>query len=481
MAEAHRESGASMGAGDPSPPPLPPAEREDFIAAQRRHRVAARGYAVLSGFAIALQGLPFGLVVSPLLIGVAVLVVDVINLVVPVPDPLAAVATTLAGGDVTTAALAVPALLLPGSAWLVSLWWVIHRRVLRTGGASVLQMIDARDPTDDLAERQWRNVVQEMAIAAALPAPAVKVLDSAAVNAAAIGTSVDDAEVVVTRGLLDACNRAETQAVAGHLIAVIGNGDLRIGHAVLAYLMTYNLARALLLWPFDRGSRRLLAQVWRALRRSAAPSAEGVAINALTSRFLAEEDDINPVLGLPAMIIDLAWGVLQFISNLFIVGPLLALPWRRRRYLADATAVQLTRLPDALARALGHMVEHDVAIPGAGCTAPLFITGTEANAAPVSFGEALGIGAPLHPPLHKRLERLHRMGAMPRGASAAPAARRAGIVAYVLFGVLATPLVVALLLTVCALVYICVLLGLLVIGLLFVVTVLPAHAFLRGL
>jgi Zn-dependent protease with chaperone function len=348
----------------------------------------------------------------------------------------------------------------------------------------VLRTIGARDPTDDLAERQWRNVVEEMAIAAALPAPAVKVLDSAAVNAAAVGTSVDDAEVVVTRGLLDACNRAETQAVAGHLIAVIGNGDLRIGHAVLAYLMTYNLARALLLWPFDRGSRQLRAHVWRALRRGAARSAEGAAINALTSRFLAEDDDINPILGLPAMIIDLGWGVLQFISNLFIVGPLLALPWRRRRYLADATAVQLTRLPDALARSLRHMVEHDVAIPGTGFTAPLFITGTETDAAPVSFGEALGIGAPLHPPLHKRLERLHRMGALPHGASRASAGRRAGIGAHVasaLFVVLATPLIVALLLTVCALVYLCVLLGLLVVGLVFVVTVLPAHAFLRGL
>ena len=473
-----------LGGGDSFAPPLPRAEREDFIAAQRRHRAASRGYALLSVFAMALQGLPFGLVVSPLLIGVAVLVVDVVNLVVPVPDPLAAVVPILAGGNVSTAVLAVTALLLPGAVWLVILWWVIHRRVLRTGGASVLQTIGARDPTGDLAELQGRNVVEEMAIAAALPAPAVKVLDSAAVNAGAIGTSIDDAEVVVTRGLLDACNRAETQAVAGHLIAVIGNGDLRIGHAVLAYLMTYNLARALLLWPFDRGSRRLLAQVWRALRRDAAPSAEGAAVNALTSRLLAEDDDINPLLGLPAMIIDLAWGVLQFISNLFIVGPLLALPWRRRRYLADATAVQLTRLPDALARALEHMVEHDNVIPGAGCTAPLFITGTETNAASASFGEALGISAPLHPPLRKRLERLHRMGAMPHGASGTPAARRAGIGvigAYIVFGVLATPLVVALLLTVCALLYTCVLLGLLIVGLVFVVTVLPAHAFLRGL
>ena len=146
MAEGRREPGAAVGAGDPSPPAV---ERDDFIAAQRRHRAAARGYALLAGFAMALQGLPFGLGVSPLLIGVAVLAMDVVNLGVPVPDPLATAAATLAAGDVTTVALAVPALLLPGSAWLVSLWWIIHRRVLRTGGASVLRTIGAREPGDD--------------------------------------------------------------------------------------------------------------------------------------------------------------------------------------------------------------------------------------------------------------------------------------------------------------------------------------------
>jgi Zn-dependent protease with chaperone function len=40
------------------------------------------------------------------------------------------------------------------------------------------------------------------------------------------------------------------------------------------------------------------------------------------------------------------------ITLLFLLGWLLARSWHTRRYLADATAVQLTRNPDALARAL---------------------------------------------------------------------------------------------------------------------------------
>jgi hypothetical protein len=38
-----------------------------------------------------------------------------------------------------------------------------------------------------------------------------------------------------------------------------------------------------------------------------------------------------------------------------LLGPLLALSWRRRKYMADATAVRLTRDPDALATALSKM------------------------------------------------------------------------------------------------------------------------------
>jgi len=38
-----------------------------------------------------------------------------------------------------------------------------------------------------------------------------------------------------------------------------------------------------------------------------------------------------------------------------LLGPLLALSWRSRKYMADATAVRLTRDPDALATALNKM------------------------------------------------------------------------------------------------------------------------------
>ena len=43
------------------------------------------------------------------------------------------------------------------------------------------------------------------------------------------------------------------------------------------------------------------------------------------------------------------------IVSLFLLGPLLSLAWRQRKYMADATAVRLTRDPNTLAEPLEKM------------------------------------------------------------------------------------------------------------------------------
>ena len=76
----------------------------------------------------------------------------------------------------------------------------------------------------------WRsqlvNVVQEMAIAAGIPAPEVRLLDAKVANAAAARTDATASYVVVGRRLLDEFDREETEGLLAHLIGSIGNGDL---------------------------------------------------------------------------------------------------------------------------------------------------------------------------------------------------------------------------------------------------------------
>jgi Zn-dependent protease with chaperone function len=74
------------------------------------------------------------------------------------------------------------------------------------------------------------------------------------------------------------------------------------------------------------------------------------------------------------------WGLLRFflwIYTAMFVLPLVALTWRGRRYLADATAVQLTRYPDGVARGLTHLAESGPVIPGTEWASHLFVVGAE--------------------------------------------------------------------------------------------------------
>ena len=102
----------------------------------------------------------------------------------------------------------------------------------------------------------------------------------------------------------------------------------------------------------------------------------------------------------------------------FVIGPLLALVWRSRRYLADSTAVQLTRNPDGVARALAALSARGGTVPGAGWAAPLFIIGPRSGrSGPIGPAAAKsGIMGDdfsflsFDPPMRARMTRLRRQG-----------------------------------------------------------------------
>lgn len=128
---------------------------------------------------------------------------------------------------------------------------------------------------------------------------------------------------------------------------------------------------------------------------------------------------------------------LMFIIPL-LLEPMVALLWRRRRYLADASAVQLTRNPDAIGKGLVGLIARGGMIPGGQWAAPMFVVGPEAMNARLmavlrehssveaaqaaiaaggayvpegSFsGSESGSTVSFHPPLNRRLKALRRMG-----------------------------------------------------------------------
>jgi Zn-dependent protease with chaperone function len=272
--------------------------------------------------------------------------------------------------------------------------WVGMLLLFRHGGVGgTLASLNAREPNQaDLKELQLADVVQEMAIAAGLPAPKVMLIDSSGANAAAIGTSPQDARIVLSRRLIDDLDRDQMQALLASLVASIGNGDLRIAFNVTSVFEAAGLIVTLINAPFGKQSRSTLWRIIRyAFRRSPAGAQSADADE--VAELLADTLDVNStdidqffnqqnpgiikkffrLLLFPFVFTNLAVEItLWFFLNIML-GPCMALLWRTRRYLADAGAVEFTRNPDALARALQRLSEDTTTIEGGEWASHLFV------------------------------------------------------------------------------------------------------------
>jgi Zn-dependent protease with chaperone function len=415
---------------------------ETFFGAQRRHRRTARLFTVLAALGAVLQGIPLALILSPIFIGVEVLVADVVNLWRPTPDlgrevyrsvlelaEATAVRVDTSGGgaadpepgtlaDAARAALDLFVLSAPGLSVMLVLWWLVRRFMLRDGLGGVLVAAGGRPPDHaDAEEHQLVNVVAEMAIAAGIRPPRVLVLPAEVPNAAAFGRSPEAWTIAVSRGLLDDLDRDASQGVVAHLVGSVANGDLRMQHSVLALYAAHQLAQDLVAFPFARVSRERVRRAGRMLRGTATPVEEAETLRRLLSADF-DKGSANVFLLANALSFKMA----QFYTNCLVVGPLLTLPFRARRYLADATAVQLARSPDGLGRALAHLQEHRGDLPGARYAAIYAVTTPEPSIRELSTTDVstadggtddphdLVLPTSLHPPMRKRLDRLHRLG-----------------------------------------------------------------------
>jgi Zn-dependent protease with chaperone function len=381
---------------------------ETFFKAQKRNRRATWRMSALSGFAAFMMGVPLTLVLTPLLYAVTLVVADIINSFSPLPpqfwqdtENLAKLGVRLGDYlfnqrgtlDPQELAVGMALILLPGMV-LVFLLWVGILLLFRQGGVGgTLASLNAREPNQaDLKELQLADVVQEMAIAAGLPAPGVMLIDSSGANAAAIGTSSQDARIVLSRRLLDDLDRDQLQALLASLIASIGNADLRIAFDVTSVFEASGLIVTLINAPFGKRSRSILWRVIRYTFRRATADARSMDADEV-AELLADTLDVNStdidqffnqrnpgllkklfrVLLFPFMFTGLAVELtLWFFLNV-VLGPCMALLWRTRRYLADAGAVEFTRNPDALAGALQQLSEDTTAIEGGEWASHLFV------------------------------------------------------------------------------------------------------------
>ena len=110
---------------------------------------------------------------------------------------------------------------------------------------------------------------------------------------------------------------------------------------------------------------------------------------------------------LPLVMANLAVMISTFFLDWFIIGPPISRMWRTRRFLADASAVQLTRNPNGLASALKRIRDRGGYIPGGGLASHLFVFW---NASSSGKKSDVLIWRGVHPSIHRRLKRFQKLG-----------------------------------------------------------------------
>jgi heat shock protein HtpX len=247
------------------------------------------------------------------------------------------------------------------------------------GASAVLAMSRAREirKQDD---PQLFNVVEEMALAAGVPTPKVYVIDDSAPNAFATGRDPAHAAVAITTGLRTKLTRDELQGVIAHEMSHVRNFDIRF-----AVLMTTLVGVVVLMC--DVFLRTMAWGRWGGSRRS--------------SRSSRDEKGGNGAVMLVVFVLAII---------LSIIAPLLAKIIemafsRQREYLADASAVDLTRNPEGLAQALVKIRDDpDVLEVANRATAPMYIVH------PIKrFEERSSSIMDSHPPIEDRIKRLMQL------------------------------------------------------------------------
>lgn len=239
------------------------------------------------------------------------------------------------------------------------------------GDSIVLSMSKAR-PADRKRDFDFYTVAENLAIGAGLPKPRLYVIDDTAMNAFATGRDPQHAVICATTGLLTRLDRSELEGVIAHELSHIKNFDTRL-MAVVAVLV---------------GTVAYLADIflrsmwWGGRRRDNDRDSGGSGIIVIVGIVLA-------------ILAPLAASLIQLAIS------------RRREYLADASAADLTRNPEGLAQALEKLRgDREVLEAATNATAHLYIVnpfkGKEFSAWFANLFQT-------HPPLEERVKLLRSM------------------------------------------------------------------------
>ena len=208
------------------------------------------------------------------------------------------------------------------------------------------------------------TTAENLSLAAQIPKPQLYVINSDSPNAFATGKDPQHATVCVTTGLLDKLNRTELEGVIAHELSHIQNYDTRL-MTVVSLLIG--------------GLSTLINLSYR-------------------SRLLDRDDDHRQVGNVLAIV-----GLVMMIFAPLIAQLIQLAISRRREFLADASAIKLTRQPSGLINALKIISADSIPFASASpATASMYISNPFAGHNLLSLFST-------HPPIADRIRALESM------------------------------------------------------------------------
>lgn len=229
----------------------------------------------------------------------------------------------------------------------------------------VLGLNGARPATEE-QDKLLSSILDNLCIATGLPRPKLYVIEDSAPNAFATGRNPENAIICFTTGLIEKMDKYELEGVMAHELSHIKNYDILLSTVVTVFvgfvvILSDFLSRYLLF-----GSKR------------------------------SSDSDKNS-------------GIFAIISIIFLIlSPIFAMLMqlaisRKREYLADSSAVEITRNPEGLKSALTKLTLDNEALEAANkSTAHMYIVNPFKNAKRSDLFST-------HPSLEKRIERLQNI------------------------------------------------------------------------
>jgi heat shock protein HtpX len=231
--------------------------------------------------------------------------------------------------------LALPFATLGTMAW-VAIAYAFHQK-----------MIDLVTGSGDVSRKEQPrlyNALENLCISRGIPMPKLKLMPSEARNAFATGLNPKQYAITVTTGLIEALDDREIEAVLGHELTHIRNGDVQMMVVAMIIAGVVGFFGELLFRLFFNSN-------WRF---GSGGSSSSSSSSSSSDRKSGGGGAVLAVI-LAVVLILLAWLLSQVLK--------LALS-RSREFLADAGSVELTKDPDAMISAL-RKIEHRGELAGA--------------------------------------------------------------------------------------------------------------------